>query len=395
MRNSIVVILFGILTACSSDPLPVLPPMQLEPVENALRIHQQWATDIGTGVENQHLRFQPVWENDTYYTVDYRGYLYAVAVNSGDIIWQKKYDQHISAGLNETAQALFFATEDGQLYSVSKKNGAINWQTRLSSEILSEVLVMRDAVVARTLDGKVSKLDIKTGKILWVYAGTAPPLSLRGTSRPTQYRNLILVGNDYGKVFALDGNNGKKVWERIIAAPRGRTEIERLVDIDANLVVINDLLFVTTYQGKIAALHTETGRVIWTRDFSSYSGMALAGGKLYLTDSAGYVWSLDPRTGATVWKQGKLLRRFLVRPVVHEGYIVVADYNGFIHWLDRNTGRIVARTRFADEDAQDMDTVEDYVYDRKNNFLSAPMVRGNKMIVTTRYGYTALYTVKK
>ncbi len=393
MRKAIIILLFGLLSGCSSSPSPIEPPVKLEPLDNELRISSSWHRDVGKGVRHQYLRFEPIWNKEIFYTVEYTGNIYAINSESGQTLWQKNYTHNITAGLAQSDNAMYFATENGKLFSVNKTNGDVNWQAKLTSEALAVPLVVNNALFVRTVDGNIAKLDMSSGKVLWVHTDTAPPLSLRGTSHPVAYGKLILSGSDQGKIYALDQATGNKIWEKSIASPKGRTEIERLVDIDANMIVVNDLLFTVTYQGRIACMHTETGRIIWTRDFSSYTGMTLETARLYITDSVGYVWALDPRTGATVWKQDKLLRRSLTKPVLQNEYVVVADFNGFIHWLAKSDGHLVARTRLADEPEQEADVPDDLVFDRKYNIISSPVVQGNKLIATTRFGFTSLFSI--
>ena len=394
MRNIFVISILLVLAGCSSDPLPIEPPAVLKPVNNEFKITEHWHRDVGTGIEHQYLRFTPVWDEDVLYTVDYQGTLFALDINTGEAIWQRKFKSKITSGVAVTGSTIYLANDDGFIFAIDKVTAKDKWKTRLTSEVLATPLITSDSVITRTVDGNISKLDLDTGKIKWVHTEFVPPLSLRGNSQPAIYGDFILVGTDRGKVYALDYKTGNKVWDKTITSPKGRTEIERLVDIDANLLVVNDLVFVVTYQGRIACLHAVTGQIIWTREFNAYSGMSLDGMKLFISDTDGFIWAIDPRTGATIWKQDKLVRRVLSKPVIQDTYIVVGDFNGFIHWLNREDGKIVARTRLAHEDDQEADQYDDLVFDKKNNFIYPPVVKGNQMIATTRFGYTALYSIK-
>jgi outer membrane protein assembly factor BamB len=258
--------------------------------------------------------------------------------------------------------------------ALASDNGQEVWRSQASSEILATPEVADDIVVVRTIDGSFTGLDARTGVQRWLYTSRVPALSLRGTASPVLVEDLVVAGLDTGKLVVLSLENGGPVFEKMIAPPKGRTEIDRLVDIDTSPRVMEDTLYVAAYQGNITAMEIKTGRTIWSVDFSSHSGMALDREKLFVADDTDTVWALDRANGAEVWKQEQLTGRRLAAPVVSGNYVVVGDFEGYLHWLNRSDGRVVGRARV----------------DRKG-IAVAPAVRGDILYVLGKGGELSAY----
>ena len=213
------------------------------------------------------------------------------------------------------------------------------------------------------------------------------------------YRNgIVIIGSDSGKLAALTLKTGTVLWETQIADPRGRTELERMVDIDAQPILMEDVVYVVTFQGRLATVQLDSGRMLWARDISSYSGMALDPYRVYITDSESQVWALNRFNGATLWRQDKLLRRSLTGPVLQGPYLVVADYDGYVHWLKREDGRIVARKRvnqdWHEAHQEDFEKVEDQ-FSKANNILAAPKEFDSMILVMDRQGHIEAFELER
>jgi outer membrane protein assembly factor BamB len=261
---------------------------------------------------------------------------------------------------------------------------------KASSEVLALPTGANGVAVIRTVDGRVYGLDADSGKRIWIHDRTVPLLTLRGNSAPLIHNGIVITGSDSGKLAALTLKTGTVLWETQIADPKGRTELERMVDIDAQPVVVEDVVYVITYQGRLATVQLQSGRMMWARDISSYSGIALDPYRIYVSDTESQVWALNRFTGATLWRQDKLLRRSITGPVLQGPYLAVADYDGYVHWLKREDGRIVARKRVhelwheAHEDNFDKD---EEIFGKANNVLAVPKGIDSMILVMDRMGH--------
>ena len=232
---------------------------------------------------------------------------------------------------------------EAALCGFDKRSGAEKGSRRSRSEMLASPVTIGDQLIVQTIDGKISVYNASTGKSIWTYSRSIPKLTLRGTSAPVVVGDKIVAGFSDGRLVGLSLATGELLWETPIAVPRGRTDLERLVDIDGLFHIRDDVVYVSSFQGRVAAIVVSDGNVLWARDMSSYTGLAVGVNQVYVTDCESKVWALDGRTGATLWRQDNLAERELSAPAVVGNNIVVADYDGFVHWLSRDDGQFVAR----------------------------------------------------
>jgi len=254
-------------------------------------------------------------------------------------------DRPISGGPAVGDGLVVVGTNKGEVFALDAATGERRWQAGVSSEVLAPPAVGSGVVAVRTLDGRLFGLDARTGKRRWIYDSPVPVLSLRGTGEPVIAGELVLNGFDGGRLVALLAADGRVEWEQQVAVPRGRSELERMVDMDSRPVVVDDAVYVTAFQGRVAALDLLSGDVLWDRDLSSYAGVAVDAAAVYVSDAEGFVWALDRFSGNSLWRQADLEQRRVTAPVRLGDYVVVGDEEGMLHWLSVEDGRFVARTR--------------------------------------------------
>lgn len=379
-------------------------PAELVEFKPTLTVDMVWSAQLNPVPLVQDYRLYPIEVEGIVYVAEPEGRIAAYKATNGKLVWETLTKTTISGGLGSGNGFIFAGTAHGEVLALDRLNGKIIWRATVSSEVLSAPQAGNNIVVTHVSDGKVVALNAADGKRLWVNSYTVPSLSLRGTSSPMLWNDKVIVGLSNGKLVALDLFNGKALWETTIAVPRGRSELERMVDIDAAIQVWENIGYVVSYQGRIAAVDLNNGQILWARDMSSYRDIAVDKTQLYVTDVHSQVWALDRSSGATLWRQDKLKNRSLTAPVVQQDYVVVGDFKGFLHWLGREDGRMVARVdlegaynRAAQEGTvQDIDE-EDQPNDFKVNvgINAAPIVNGNRIFVTDKRGVLAAYQINK
>jgi outer membrane protein assembly factor BamB len=268
-------------------------------------------------------------------------------------------------------------SSDADLIALDAETGEQRWRTSVSSEVLSVPQIYRGIVVVQTVDGNLAGLDAASGERLWIQGRTVPVLTLRGTSTALVEGGAVIAGFANGKMTALDIGSGAPVWEAVVAVPSGRSELQRMVDVDANPVVRDGVLYVASFQGQMAAVGLQNGRVLWNRDMSAYAGIAVDSGQVYVSDENSEVWALDRDSGASLWKQGALRRRALTGPTVAGGYVAVGDFAGYVHLLSRLDGSIAGREKV----------------DGKG-ILASPVALGDRLLVLGAGGKLVLYRLE-
>ncbi len=336
-------------TSWFGDDVTRVEPNELVSFEEELDVQTLWKLDIGSGMGDKRLKLAPRFDKGRVFVADRDGLVQAIDANTGNRIWSVETDLPLSGGPGSGDELVVVGTSDGEVIALNQDNGTELWRARVSSEILSVPAAAMGVVVVHTIDGKLFGLNATDGKQLWLYSREVPVLTLRGSSSPVISGNMVYTGFAGGKLVALELSTGIMQWEISITAPSGRSELERMVDIDGDPFVNNGVIYVTTYQGDVAAVGEYTGTLMWRRKLSSYNNVVADWRNLYVSDATGQVWGINPDDGAAMWKQSKLLNRQLSAPAVVDGYVVVGDFDGYLHWLSHSDGRMVARTRVGGE----------------------------------------------
>ncbi|GAB4344664.1 MAG: outer membrane protein assembly factor BamB [Gammaproteobacteria bacterium] len=338
-----------VLAGCSKEVDPD-PPAPLPALESELPTRTLWRTRIGVGTDGQRVMLVPAFDGEKLYLSDREGRVAAVRITDGRRLWQRETGLAVTGGVGYRDGQLYVGTLEGEVVALGAENGETLWRSRVSSEILSPPQGSeRGVVVVQTVDDKVFALDSRNGEQRWFYQQRAPALTLRGTSTPRVEGEVVYVGFSNGRLVALSLADGRLIWESTVAVPKGRTELDRLVDIDASLLRQNGTLYVTSYQGRLAAVNGETGVLLWARELSSYQAVDKSGERLFVSDARGHLWAVDSNNGASIWKQEKLQARGVTAPVSYGEYVVVGDYQGYLHFLSRSDGRLLGRVRVDDE----------------------------------------------
>lgn len=354
-----------------------LPPAELKPIVQPIPVEKLWDADVGAGTGGAFVRLVPVVHLGRLYAASHDGVVMALEADTGKRVWEVDTDLSISAGVGVSDDVVLIGTDQGQVLALGIDTGEEAWRAQLSSEILAIPQAAEGVVVVRSVDGRFTGLDINSGDQRWVHTHTVPALTLRGTAAPLLGQGVAITGLDTGKLLVLSLQDGAPVWEKRIAPPQGRTELERLVDIDAEPRVVDNVLYIITYQGNITAIDLRNGNTVWSRDFSSYSGLDADTSQVYLVDDSDTIWALDRHSGGTLWKQDALKGRLLSTPVAVGEYVVVGDFEGYLHWLDTTDGRLVGRVRTD-----------------KKGIASAPVVRDDLLYVLGKGGTLSAFQMK-
>jgi outer membrane protein assembly factor BamB len=328
-----------------AEKIDAVEMVDLSVYDNKITLEPIWSKKLGVGYGMRYLRLVPTHDEETVYGVDWRGELFAFDKSTGEERWQIELPSHLTGGLSFGQQMVVIGGGDGSVYAIDRADGEVRWRSKVSSEVLSRSVIAGGIVVVHTNDGKVTGLNGDNGKTLWTYQYKVPVLTLRGASSPLMIdESRVVVGLANGKLVLLDVRTGVVLWEQTVATPQGRSELQRMVDVDANPLLIGNTIYTVAYQGRIAAMDVSSGRIIWTRDMSSYTGMSGDDRLLYVSDADGNVHGVDRFNGAMLWKQDKLQSLSLTEPLLFKGQLIVGAKDGYLYWLSTEDGAIVSRT---------------------------------------------------
>ena len=344
-------------------------PAELVEFEPTLKVGKVWSTDIGKGLDKAGRQLRPAYSSGSLFAADYKGLLMAIDAESGRKQWEIKTKLPFTGGPGISDNLLLMGTQDGEVFAFDASTGTQLWSATVTSEVLAAPAETDGIVVVRCIDGRVFGLDADTGQRIWIYDHSVPLLTLRGNAPLLLRAGVVFVGYDGGQVVALKLDDGTLMWEQSMVTTEGRTELERLSDVDGQLVFIASDLLVSSYKNRLASLAADSGRLLWFKDISSASGVTVDRINLTLSDKDGNVWLLDRRNGAESWKNNQLLRRGLTRPVIYGSFVVVGDGQGYLHWIKISDGQFAAREKVGGK-----------------GFSGPPLVVGNTLYVMTKKG---------
>ena len=349
-------------------------PLKLVDFEPTLNVKRVWSTGVGKGLDKAGRQIRPAYSSGSLYAADYKGRLVAIDASNGNTRWSLKTDLPFSGGPGVIGDLLMMGTENGEVFAFDANTGTQRWSANVTSEVLAAPSMADGIVVVRCIDGRVFGLDADTGQRVWIYDHSVPLLTLRGNAPILLRAGVVFIGYDGGQVVALKIEDGTLMWEQTLVTTEGRTELERLSDIDGQMVFVASDLLVSSYKNRLASLAADSGRLLWFKDVSSATGVTVDRVNLALSDRDGNVWLLDRRNGAESWKMAKLLRRGLTRPVFYGSFIVVGDEDGYLHWINTDDGQFAAREKVGGK-----------------GFAGPPLVVGNTLYVMTKKGDLEAY----
>ncbi|RHW23196.1 outer membrane protein assembly factor BamB [Pseudomonas jilinensis] len=334
-----------VLAGCGSSSKKELPPAPLEKFTAEVSLERSWKRNIGVGQGKLYNTLTPALDGLALYAADARGRVVAMDRDTGSVSWQVRLKEPLSGAVGAGGGRVMVGTLDGQVITLDENDGSELWRAQVSSEVLAPPQTNGDVVVVQTQDDKLVALDISSGDQRWIYEASLPVLTVRGTSTPVVSLRQVYAGLASGRVVSLAADSGIPLWEERIAQPQGRSELERMVDIDGDLLLSGQNLYVASFQGNLAALDAESGNMRWQRPVSSYVGPAAGFGSVYVSHANGVVEAVDQNRGNSLWRNESLMRRQLTAPVAFSSYVAVADFEGYVHLLAQTDGRLVGRIR--------------------------------------------------
>lgn len=332
----------SMLLGCASKSNVVQPEPLRQIAEPEVEGKKLWSVALAAPRDLGGLR--PLLVAGRVFLADAKGQVRSITAQ-GEAEWSVDTATRMAAGPVLVDGALIIGTLDGEVIALEATDGSERWRTQLSSEVVAPPAGADDLVVVRSGDGRIYGLSASDGSRRWTLNRSVPALTLRGGAPMQVDYARVYVGMDNGRVLAVQRDNGEPAWEEAVSVPAGRTEIERIVDVDADLLLAEGILFATSYGGDLVAFDASSGRALWRRSLASYSGMSLDAQCLYVTDVDSVVWCLDPRNGAALWEQEQLKHRRLGAPLAYKGNVLVADFEGYVHALSAASGRIIGRSR--------------------------------------------------
>ncbi len=336
------------LSACSifgDDKDPEFEPAKLVKFKSTITVKRLWKADLGGGAEFLRVALQPVGDGSRIYAASYDGNVSAFDPVSGNRLWRSELDIKISAGPGVGEGHVAVVSEDGLVVLLDAADGSEQWRSNVEGESLARPLITNNVVIVQTVDNRLRALRVFDGSERWTVKETMPALTLRGSTAPIVSGSNIVAGFDNGYVIAVRIDTGDVDWRSFLAPPSGRSDLDRLSDVDGAMAIVGQDIYAAGYQGRVGSIAAESGQVLWSVEMSSLSCVAADWTSLYTVDEKGILIAMARRNGAEAWRQEALFRREPTLPVPFHTTVAVGDFEGYVHFFSNLDGELVARVK--------------------------------------------------
>lgn len=379
LKTAAIVATSVILSACNTYGTDNTPkPTKLADFTPSVKVYQRWSAGTGEGVGKKYIKLPASYDDHKIFVAGSKGTVTALNANTGTRLWRVNTKLPITAGPSADNGLLFIGSADAKVEALSQADGHKVWEINVPSEVLAAPAASDGILIIKTIDGQLTAVSEKTGRLQWHYQEDVPSLILRGASAVVTTPKKAVAGFSNGKLIALDKNKGALLWQKTLAAPEGSNVIANMVDIDATPIIQKDIVYGATYQGNVAALNLSNGQIVWQHSVSTFAGIDADPTRVFVSEADGNVAAFNEKAGTLEWKQEGLLYRGTTGPALLGNTVVVADKEGYVHFLDKTTGRFVGRIRATHAP-----------------ILATPLVVGNMAYVSTTNGYVVAFDISK
>ncbi len=351
-RIVVIVALVALVSGCgtirgwfSSEEKAATRPAELVDFQATATPVRLWKASAGKGEGRTGVRQGPFIADGVVYAASVKGGVRALDLQSGRSLWHHDSDLRLSGGPGAGEGLVVAGSLDGEVVALDAASGAVRWTATVPNEVIARPAVGQGLVVVRSNDGRVTAFDAASGAQRWFWGQELPALTVRGNAPVSLAPGYAFVGTDEGHLVALALADGRVIWEQPVAMPEGRTELERMADIDGAPAVDGGVVIVSSYRNRTMAFEGPSGRPLWGAENGGPGSVGVADDRVVVSDVAGTVWSIDKYVGTSYWQQPALARRHLSPAAVHGNHAVVGDVEGYLHWMRLSDGEFTARTR--------------------------------------------------
>lgn len=352
-RTAIVLLCLAMLQGCATvkgwfggkDDDEPTEPVALVDFTPSASVSRIWTASAGKGEELLGARQGPAVADGRVYAAAVEGGVRAFDLSTGAQAWRYESDLPLSGGPGAGEGLVVVGSLEGDVIALDAATGAERWTGKVSNEVIAAPVVGQGLVLVRSNDGRVTAFDAASGERRWFWNRDLPSLTVRGNDSPVLGPGFVFVGNDDGTLAALALADGRPLWDQVVSPAEGRTELDRMADVDGAPVLDGTTLFASSYKGQTVAIDAPSGRVMWTSESGGPGRIGAAPDRLVVASRDGIVWGLDKASGSAYWQQPGLARRSTGSAAIHGDYAVVGDFDGYLHWLRLDTGDFAARER--------------------------------------------------
>ncbi len=268
------------------------------------------------------------------------GTVLALAAADGRELWRGDVGAKLAAGVGSDGRFAAVVNRDNELVVLDA--GKVVWKKALPTPVVAAPFVAGERVFALTLDRQVLAYDALDGRKIWELKRPGEPLTLAKAGVLTAYKDTLVVGQG-ARLAGVDPVKGQLRWEASVATPRGTNEVERLADLVGPAVRQGDLICARAFQSSVGCVNAARGSALWNRIVGGANGIGADDQVVVAGDASDRLSAWKLANGDLAWSADQFQRRKLSAPVLLNKQVLIGDFEGQIHLLDRDTGKTRSR----------------------------------------------------
>jgi outer membrane protein assembly factor BamB len=369
-------------------PSHVMENLSLTLTVDGDSVNEGWSTSVGSSLD---VPFQPspIVTKDVVYTLNSVGDVTAFNKADGDEVWQVRIAPRFEeknmfgGGLAFGEGKIFGSAGFNEIMAIDPTNGGLVWRYKTNAAIKTAPTVAAGRVFVTTVNNETLALSAQDGSMLWRHSGLVEGSAIVGGASPAANGDLVIVPYSSGELVALRAATGLVLWsEKLTPIGAQISNLAQLVDIQANPVLDDQVVFASNFSNLTVAIDVRSGNRLWSVPVGSAHTPWVAGDVLYLVAQDGYVMAIDKKSGNIFWRQeldrfedpedktGKIIWK---GPVMGADQLILVNNIGELMILNPKDGGVIGR------------------YDLDETIKTPPVIAGKTLYLLTENGYLRTY----
>jgi len=321
-----------------------------------------WSAKIGAG-DSRKLRItaDPVVAQGRVFTLD-SGALVTATSTSGATLWSRdltpvndKQGQGSGGGLAVEGDTLYVSIGFGVLAALNAADGAVRWTQKLEASGTGTPTVFGDIVYFTAGDDTGWALRKSDGKVEWQIGASTSLQNVLGAPAPALTSQYAIFAFGSGEVQGVFRQGGQSRWNGAVVGRRPGRAGSFVSDVTSPPVVSGNRVFVGNNSGRLAALEVSSGQRLWTARDGAIGPVWPAGGSIFALTDLNELVRLDAADGNRIWgvplpnftkdrqkRQATVFSHY--GPIIAGGRVIVASDDGLLRSYDPTDGGLIGTT---------------------------------------------------
>lgn len=330
-------------------------------VAAADNIQEIWSSGFGEGnSKRDYLLAVPAIAYDVVFTIDAEATVSAFRLDDGREIWSKELtpvneDEYSvsmkGAGIAVYDKKVFVTTGFGSVIALDMKTGDEIWRYEASSPIRIAPTANDNKVFVQTIENNLIALNASNGKEIWNYKTSTENTTVVGGASPAfdPRQDVVVAAFSNGEVRAIKGSTGSTLWGDILTAKRRTNTLTNINGIKANPIIDGDTVFVMGHNNIMVATDLKTGNRLWEKEIGGSSQPWVAGKYLFVMSNDFELMALEKTSGKIIWNTSIPVTKdeddragiFAKGPVLAGDRLLVTSSNGYVFAVSPYTGKVM------------------------------------------------------